>query len=462
MQCSTLGDKLQLPAGRLPFLLGRQPLAEPAGAGIRLVVVHVTDRQAGIERAQAIQGVLEPVAVPLHPVARVSGIAGFLPQPAICQPQPGIRVTAVLHEGQVLGVGDEAIGQAKGRQVETVCRGLVEIKPAAARPPITASLVAKSREVQGSGTGRLRSRWRPAERGYSGLKEKLYLMSVHSSSWCCCSCCRPSSQRARMMPRCGWSGCASRSTMAAVDPGTVFAYFPYRRPRQQATLRTRVLRADAVIVTVEQVFADRMKGTVAVGKRQQDEGLEEPAGMRQVPLGRAHRWHGLQAVVLYHQRLAQRQGRLADLPVARRDSGLDRMIVMLQLQHAGVRFLVQCTMAALDPPDTSPAASTGQRLTSGTNQPVHHMLTQIAGVDRIRGVRFITRRIHPQDMSGNSRYSLRLAGRMESDSTSCPERRAICWSFFPRSASKPHLARALRVPGQRHRAEAHGRGRDHR
>ncbi len=60
----------------------------------------------------------------------------------------------------------------------------------------------------------------------------------------------------------------------------------------------------------------RVEGPVAHEVRREQEGLEEPGGVGQVPLGRAGVRHRLRELVLRRQRAGERLGRLAHGPIA--------------------------------------------------------------------------------------------------------------------------------------------------
>ena len=62
-----------------------------------------------------------------------------------------------------------------------------------------------------------------------------------------------------------------------VQPGT----------RDQSALRARMLVADRVVIRIEQHAKRRMEWPVPGNVRHQHEGLEEPAGVRQMPFDRA-------------------------------------------------------------------------------------------------------------------------------------------------------------------------------
>jgi hypothetical protein len=74
--------------------------------------------------------------------------------------------------------------------------------------------------------------------------------------------------------------------------------------------------SDGLVVRVEEIFEIRMKRAIAGQQRLQQELLEEPAGVRQVPLGRARVRHALHDEVLGLQRLANLQRDPTDVRIA--------------------------------------------------------------------------------------------------------------------------------------------------
>ena len=88
----------------------------------------------------------------------------------------------------------------------------------------------------------------------------------------------------------------------------------YGRARQQSTPGPGKLLADSVVVGIEQHFIARFGGGVACQVGLEQEGLEEPGRVRQVPFGRAGKGFGLQAVVLDAQRPAEGQGLGSSVP----------------------------------------------------------------------------------------------------------------------------------------------------
>ena len=71
-------------------------------------------------------------------------------------------------------------------------------------------------------------------------------------------------------------------------------------------LRARLPRADALIIGVEAIFEALVEHAIAGEEALQQEGLEEPGGMREMPFGRARVVHGLHDLIL----VAQGRGKL--------------------------------------------------------------------------------------------------------------------------------------------------------
>src|SRR5690606_33121070 len=79
------------------------------------------------------------------------------------------------------------------------------------------------------------------------------------------------------------------------------------RAGQQPALWACMARPDAYVVGIEQHRVGRVEGRYRGGQAQQDEGLEEPAGMGQVPFDRAGLAHRLELAVLGTEPLGQCQ-----------------------------------------------------------------------------------------------------------------------------------------------------------
>src|ERR1700722_3753148 len=86
---------------------------------------------------------------------------------------------------------------------------------------------------------------------------------------------------------------ADEPAHSLVDRLAVCRYFGRFRAGEQATRWPWVPGAEGLVIRVEEVRVVRVVDLVAGKRRLQEEGLEEPARMRPVPLGRAHVRHRL-------------------------------------------------------------------------------------------------------------------------------------------------------------------------
>src|SRR5438093_1388606 len=82
-----------------------------------------------------------------------------------------------------------------------------------------------------------------------------------------------------------------------------------------------MLRTDQVVIGVEEDAKLRMKALVAGQSGLQNEGLEEPARVREVPLDRARVGHGLQRAVLRREWASQPLGRPTHVLEPLREAG---------------------------------------------------------------------------------------------------------------------------------------------
>src|SRR5258707_8832449 len=90
-----------------------------------------------------------------------------------------------------------------------------------------------------------------------------------------------------------------------IDVASVLEHLVYRRPRESSPLRLRVAIASTVIVRIENVRVASIERGIARQPSAQYEGLEEPAGVGQMPLGRADFGHRLHHEIFCFERLTQ-------------------------------------------------------------------------------------------------------------------------------------------------------------
>ena len=116
--------------GVLPLELGGETMAGPTCVGVGLEEAEVADGSFAevVERAEAMHGVNAPArvgGVVALPVERGLPAFGAHGGPSLGEPELGAVVAVLVDEGEVLGAGDEARGEAVGRNEDGVTRGLV-------------------------------------------------------------------------------------------------------------------------------------------------------------------------------------------------------------------------------------------------------------------------------------------------------------------------------------------------
>src|SRR6185437_15527527 len=102
----------------------------------------------------------------------------------------------------------------------------------------------------------------------------------------------------------------------AVHVRAVLVDVRHGRSRDEAALRAAMALARLHIVRVEQVGVARIQRLIPRHVRRENEGLEEPARVRDVPLRGAHVRHGAHHVVLGDERLAERMREGAHATIA--------------------------------------------------------------------------------------------------------------------------------------------------
>ena len=85
-----------------------------------------------------------------------------------------------------------------------------------------------------------------------------------------------------------------------------------RRARQKPALRARVTRPGRLVIGIEQIGKGRIEHPVSRVERPKQKGLEEPAGMGEMPFRRADVGHRLDRLVLGRQVGGERLGFPAD------------------------------------------------------------------------------------------------------------------------------------------------------
>ena len=267
-------------------------------------------RRCGVvDGLRAVQS--EACVTALQPVQRRAPLAGLHPVPAERQPQFGTPVAAVGDEGAHVAAADRPRGQLEIAQQQIVARRLVVEMELAVAADVVAQRDDAGRHAEPLQRRRLRRRpsrrrWqrrigRP--RGVAGQRMLdvgeqqllVLLLVVH-----------PEPQQRVEFGTGGTAGDQHRH--ALVDLPAPSAHVIQRRARDEAALCARMLRTNALVVAVEEHAEGRVERGEARFVAFQQKGLEEPGGVRQMPLARAGVGHRLQLAILCRQRRDQRFG----------------------------------------------------------------------------------------------------------------------------------------------------------
>ena len=106
-----------------------------------------------------------------------------------------------------------------------------------------------------------------------------------------------------------------------VDMRSISAHRGEVWARKQSSFRTRMAVADSVIIGIEQHAEMRIERGVSGRVRHQDERLEKPRRMGEVPLDRTRVGHRLQGAIFGRQRRCERLGLRAYLRETPREQG---------------------------------------------------------------------------------------------------------------------------------------------
>ena len=218
-------------------------------------------------------------------------------RPPVREPQLRPAVAAVLDEPEVVGGGNGMAGQRERLEPHAVARPLVVEREArsAVADLHQAAVMADPARGRGGGSTRVRGTVqvdrahgvRPQRVLDVGEDQLLVLLLV---------------MQAQLRPVQGVRVSVGRpgqeDVHALVDRVAVGAYLLQARTGQGAPLGPRRPRADRFVVRVEEVGVARVHRPVPGDEARQHEGLEEPGGVREVPLGRARLRHGLDELVL--------------------------------------------------------------------------------------------------------------------------------------------------------------------
>src|SRR3954447_23125995 len=312
-----VADARQTFRGDLPFEFGRQSLARPAGEGICLVVADVANRSGEIDGLQTAETHLVPFAIALVPIIRSLPPLAIYGRPAVGKPQRSVRIAVCLHEFEPLAIADEAVGEAEGMDQCLTARRLVVPVEASAR---MADLVDAAVEGNVGEAGSLvacRKRRRLAigrpqralceQRQDVGEQKLLVLLLVIDADL----------NEPCHLPG-GIDAACEERVQALIDMRAVGENLGIGGPRQERAFRPRLPLALAFVIRIEAEIEFRVENPVARQMMLQDESLEEPGDVRQMPLGRARVLHGLDDLIFRRERSRKTERELASGEEARR------------------------------------------------------------------------------------------------------------------------------------------------
>ena len=243
-----------------------------------------------------------PRPVAFEPVQRRPPRRGPRLLPAGRQPVLRARVAAVLHELEVLGVGGEARGQQEGLEKYPMPRRLIVESERAAR---VADLAGPFRERSPGERRRgvsFRAARRPVRRMERIAREDV--LDVGEDQLLVLLLVVEAELDDGEQLRIGAGG--QQSFHAEVDVAAITEHLLKPGPGQHAAALARELLADGVVVGIEEKRENRIKAAKPVLGLRQDEGLEEPARVGQVPARRAAVGHRLDRAVFGGKRRDQR------------------------------------------------------------------------------------------------------------------------------------------------------------
>src|SRR6185369_1271025 len=297
--------------GVLPFSFGGETGAFPAGVGVGFVEAHVADGLVRIDRPVSGERPQAPVAISLTlvsvhlPIERRGPALVLDFGPAVGEPEERIGVAAVVHEFEVLAVGDQAVGELEVDEVGLVDRHLVVPAPAAFD---VAEVVEAALEADPAGgwrrAGGVRD-GRPvglAQLGDVRAEDVLDLGDQQLLVLLLVMAAGDDEEAQSLVVRLG--NVPDQLLDAAVHGAAEGVDLVVGRPSHQAAVVAADARAERLVVRVHDELEAGVVFAVAA-ERLQDVLGEEPGGMAEVPPRRADVWHGLDAVVLRPERPAE-------------------------------------------------------------------------------------------------------------------------------------------------------------
>ncbi len=279
----------------------------------------MADGLVRVDRAQPIQRHLPPVAVALLPVERRLPALALHGGPAIGEPELRALVPTIRHELQVVPVGGQARGQPERLEELPVTRpfvveGEAVERVAGPRMPDPGDAFREGHPLERRHRGGRHWFAGSVDRGEGVLREDV--LDVHQHELLVLLLMvQPQGHARRRLQQSRPVEPIEQRQHVLIDVSAVRVCLLDRGPRDQAALGSAVPRPHRVVVGVEQVREPGVVGGVLrIGPGEQ-ECLEEPAHVGDMPLGGADVRHGLDDVIFGDERLAKLLREAADLLV---------------------------------------------------------------------------------------------------------------------------------------------------
>ncbi len=302
---------------RLPFRLGGKPCSGPTCKGVGFEEADMTHRSVLCEGLQARECKDLPHAVAPLPIGRC--LPSLLAQhcPTVGEPPIGLLVATRLEEGDKLPLRHRSRRQLEGGDELTVPRAfvvVVEARPGVAeRAQILLEPVPAQRCVTGAGIGSGLGEVLPIRRPQRTLRQQM-LHVAEDQLLMLLLVLQPEFDDFEGLG--GGRGTRDPRVDGSIDVAAIVTHAIERGAREQPASRPWVLLADRVVVRVEE-HAERgiERGEIRL-HRLEDECLEEPGGVAQMPLHRTGVGHRLHDAVLRRQRSGEALGRRAHRTIA--------------------------------------------------------------------------------------------------------------------------------------------------
>ena len=289
------GDRLR-GGGGFPLKLRGEPFTRPLRICRGLIKADMGDGLVRIELLDAVERKYSPVAVViLEPIQRRPPALGARGRPAVRKPEQRPIITTFFDEAEIFAAGYGTRGEAIWREKHLVPRPLVVIGEGVAIVADRHGAAAKinpahrRHRMNGGDRGRgvTREHWVTEESMLDVGKNQFLMLLLMIEAQI--------NQRRYGGPR-GVVRCLEEIGYRFIDVAPVSYHLGDGRPRYQASLGSGMARPERVVIGIKQERIATVNGLIACIETLQDEGLEKPRGMAEVPFrgtGVGHRLHTL-------------------------------------------------------------------------------------------------------------------------------------------------------------------------